>query len=572
MAEDSIDLYCDKKECNLGESITFTVQIALIYLGVLNYDSEGVNVYEDNVLIDSNVDLWEDYSYTPSTSGTHTIKIEGHNYITVDITVTGTSFNFLSINNKEVSSITINSKEVQSIKRVSDDAIIYEKQMLEPLVFTFEGTTLTQNSNGSFNGTDMRIDYGDGTIESTTGKFGHTYSENGTYQVKIYGVTSLGTSCFQGCTSLASITIPNSVTGLGRYCFWNCTSLTSITIPNSVTSLGSNCFLGCSDLTSIVIPDSVTSMSISCFYGCTNLTSITLNWIGADILTYNSNWITNANNNLKFKIPAGTKQLYIDKGYPADKLEEPSAMTLTVTGSSFSTDSSTPFTYNDKVFVDWGDDTGLTEYNGGQLSHTFNDGLNSHTVKVYGDLTSLRDQCFFLCAGLTAINIPNGVTSLGESCFDTCEGLTSIAIPDSVTSLEDFCFYNCTGLTSITIPDNVTNLGRSCFASCTSLTSITIPDSVTSLGLACFNSCTSLISIIIPNNVTNLGSSCFFNCAGLTSITLNWTETDILPFNSKWITNANSSLKFKIPAGTTQLYIDKGYPEDKLEEVITLSD
>lgn len=36
-------------------------------------------------------------------------------------------------------------------------------------------------------------------------------------------------SCFEGCTSLASITIPNSVTSLGMYCFEGCTSLKEVT-------------------------------------------------------------------------------------------------------------------------------------------------------------------------------------------------------------------------------------------------------------------------------------------------------------------------------------------------------
>ena len=34
--------------------------------------------------------------------------------------------------------------------------------------------------------------------------------------------------CFYGCTSLTSITIPNSVTELGKACFYGCTSLTRV--------------------------------------------------------------------------------------------------------------------------------------------------------------------------------------------------------------------------------------------------------------------------------------------------------------------------------------------------------
>ena len=125
-------------------------------------------------------------------------------------------------------------------------------------------------------------------------------------------------------------------------------------------------------------------------------------------------------------------------------------MELSVTGSSFSTYSSSPFSYNSRVFVDWGDDT-LVEYTGGKLSHSFTDGLNSHTVRVYGDLTSLEEYCFARCDNLTSISIPDSVTNLGRSCFIACTSLTSISIPDSVTNLEEYCFVRCDNLTSITL-------------------------------------------------------------------------------------------------------------------------
>ena len=89
-------------------------------------------------------------------------------------------------------------------------------------------------------------------------------------------VTSIGDTAFWLCTSLKSITIPNSVTSIGRYVFIGCESLISITIPNSVTSIGDKAFMNCRSLTSITIPNSMTSIGINVFLGCKSLTSITI--------------------------------------------------------------------------------------------------------------------------------------------------------------------------------------------------------------------------------------------------------------------------------------------------------
>ena len=89
-------------------------------------------------------------------------------------------------------------------------------------------------------------------------------------------VTSLGESCFKGCSGLASITIPSSITSLGESCFSGCRGLTSITIPSSIKSLGKECFYVCAALTSITIPSSVTSLGASCFWECRGLTSISI--------------------------------------------------------------------------------------------------------------------------------------------------------------------------------------------------------------------------------------------------------------------------------------------------------
>lgn len=117
----------------------------------------------------------------------------------------------------------------------------------------------------------------------------------------------------------------------------------------------------------------------------------------------------------------------------------------------------------------------------------------------------------------TAI-IGDGVTSIGNNAFFNCGGLTSVEIPDSVTSIGSRAFFGCSGLTSVEIPDSVTKIGYGAFSYCSSLTSVMIPHGIRTIEPFFCSDCSSLTSVTIPDSVTSIGDSVFEHCRALTDV------------------------------------------------------
>lgn len=62
------------------------------------------------------------------------------------------------------------------------------------------------------------------------------------------GVTSIGSSAFQDCKNLETVSLPGSLTALGKAAFLRCGELTNVKLPASLKSVGEDCFTGCEKL------------------------------------------------------------------------------------------------------------------------------------------------------------------------------------------------------------------------------------------------------------------------------------------------------------------------------------
>ena len=201
---------------------------------------------------------------------------------------------------------------------------------------------------------------------------------------------------------------------------------------------------------------------------------------------------------------------------------------------------------------------------------------------IHYQVTSIGENAFVYCGGLTSVAIPSGVTSIGVEAFYHCEGLTSVELPSSLTKIERNAFYGCIGLTSVELPSKLTNIGSNAFGG-TGLTSVRIPSSVTEITSYAFSACSGLTSIvvesgnsvydsrnncnaiietasntlitgckntIIPSSVTSIGYGAFASCSSLTSIAI---PTSVTSFDEFAFSNCIGLTSVVIPSSVTHI-------------------
>lgn len=89
-------------------------------------------------------------------------------------------------------------------------------------------------------------------------------------------VKIIDAGAFQFCTSITSITLPNSITSIGIQAFDGCNSLVSVVLSTSLTTLEDRIFLNCTSLTDITIPINISTIIRRAFLGCTSLARVTM--------------------------------------------------------------------------------------------------------------------------------------------------------------------------------------------------------------------------------------------------------------------------------------------------------
>ena len=399
--------------------------------------------------------------------------------------------------------------------------------------------------------------------------------------------TEINRSAFEGYTSLQSVDFNNcQITTIPDEAFNNCSSLTTITIPDTVTSIGNNAFQYCSSLTTITIPEGVKSIGWDAFSNCRNLQYNTDGegmYLGSatnpyfaliDTQTTNLTFIT-INQNCKIiasyafrnctslqRVDFGTNSQLQTIGSSAFS-DCTSLTTITIPervtsigDSAFNGCHALAIVYNNSGLSITAGNTG-NGYVGCYAKEVVTNGQAEGNITEENNIFYYNNGSTKIALGpkgerssITSVTLATDTTEINEDAFRGCSALQTVDFNNcQITLIPEFAFLYCSSLTTITIPETVTSIDQRAFEDCanlqyntdgegmylgsatnpyfalidtqtTTFTSITINPSCKIIADGALSDCRSLTTITIPNTVTSIGDWAFYGCSSLTTVVI----------------------------------------------------
>ena len=370
-------------------------------------------------------------------------------------------------------------------------------------------------------------------------------------------VTSLPKYCFDGCTSLTSVSVPSLKT-IGDYAFRKCSALTGISIPEGAkvgegafqyctdlkgtltipngANIAYRAFDGCSGITSIVLHSGMTSGEHNrngCFMSMSKVSSVTIKDDGNNTIPANvfggasfskdgvtleiDNKITGigdyAFNNANFPTTLNLSQF---TSYDASAFEGNSAFKGNDSGVIAvrkPTSATSDVTVGSKAFSN----TGATEIdiypnvdysackpsdNYYEYGHGPYNGENINKIKFTGGITSVPDYVFLNASDIPStctVTWPSDPTHIGNGAF--CGVQFTAAIPKEMSgegTIGEYAYAHNGMSGEITIPTGCIDIGSHALFDCDNITKITVPSTTKSIGEFAFSGCAALASVELP--------------------------------------------------------------------------
>lgn len=286
--------------------------------------------------------------------------------------------------------------------------------------------------------------------------------------------------CIEGCRDdIEIIDIPSEidgcpVTSIDYAAFENHKNLKSVNIPDTVTLIGGNAFCGCTSLSSITIPESISYFGID-FAKDTPWRKNIKN--EDNLIIINNILVDGRDASGEIIIPETVKKVYcnafsecksLEKVYIPKTVEEieDGAFNTAVSPSGFFFGGSS-FGSLEEIKVDpenefYKDIDGVLFDKSGETLIQFPSGRGGE-YQISDGTKTIGMKAFYCCSNLLKVECPDSLEVIDYSAFEMCASLYDIKLSQNLKSIERYAFSNCRNLRSIIIPESVTYIGSSAF-------------------------------------------------------------------------------------------------------------
>lgn len=211
-----------------------------------------------------------------------------------------------------------------------------------------------------------------------------------------YLVTAIGERAFFECTSLTSVTVPESVKSIGDFAFESCSSLMTVTLPQSLRTIGHNPFADCDVLRYLVVPAHHPVFAV--------VKGVLFDKAENRLIYYPSVY-----ESASYTVPEGTAVIGDLAFYGCRSLTEIKLpQSVTAIGES-----------------------------------AFESCSALRTIALPEGISEVPARAFAWCISLAEITLPESVTAIGNEAFIFCRRLAAVTMPQSVTTIAEDAFEWC---------------------------------------------------------------------------------------------------------------------------------
>lgn len=378
-------------------------------------------------------------------------------------------------------------------------------------------------------------------------------------------VKHIGTSAFENCYNLTTVTLPTSLVSTGSYAFAYCSGISgNLSLPTSLKTLGDGTFYGCYNLTgTVTLPALLTKMGSYCFFESNGIQAFSVN---------TSNTRYSSQNGILYNKQADS--LFICPAGKTGTLSIPSSVRYIGSHAFYGCKNLTgSLTIPDNTdYIEYYAFNGCTALQGINVSVN-----NTWFTSENGILYSKNKNRLLFCPTTFTGNFPltEGLISIDPGAFYSCTGISGpVIFPESLSWIGEYAFYNCPGISGFevhsanpwysaeegvllnkaadtlyicpigktgtyTLPSTIKHISYAALSGCTGLTGIIAHAGLRSLGTSAFAGCTSLSNVFLPSTNISIGYGAFYSCTALSTFSIAQATPPLIDYYTFDLANQN---------------------------------